>query len=285
MNIRDLYKSKQVLSMEVFPPKGELHNSDISKIINELLFTKPDYISVTFSAGGNGNSEKSCQIASAIKNQFHIEALAHLTCINSTIDEINHHITQLKNANITNILALRGDKKEGCLGDFNSSIDLIRMLKDKFCIGGACYPEGHLSCHSIESDLAFLLKKQEAGADFFISQLFFDNAYFYQFLDKARQLGISVPISAGIMPILSSDQIKRMIFMCGASLPSAIIRILNRYENDPVSLRLAGIDYAGEQIFDLLNSGVDGVHLYTMNRPEIAIKELEYITNNGYIRH
>ena len=175
------------------------------------------------------------------------------------------------------MLALRGDVIEGVTTRvFSHAIRLMEYLADEgFCIGGACYPEGHIECSDPQADLGYLYDKQQAGAQFFISQLFFDNDCFYRFLDKARAIGIRIPILPGVMPILSKSQIERMIFTCGASLPSAIIRILKRYENDPDALRRAGIDYAVSQIRDLLANGADGVHIYTMNRPQIAADILE----------
>ena len=178
----------------------------------------------------------------------------------------------LKADGIENILALRGDIVEGGVAsDFKYATDLIPVLKDAgFCVGGACYPEGHVACQSLEDDLKHLYEKEQAGADFFLSQLFFDNDAFFKFLDKARKIGVTKPIEAGVMPILSKSQITRMIFMCGASLPANIIRILNKYENRPEDLEKAGIDTALNQIQGLINGGVDGVHIYTMNKPHIA---------------
>lgn len=272
MKISEIFKSKQPLSFEIFPPKGDLTVDSLRGTLDELKKLNPDFISVTYSAGGTGNSNKTVDLAGIVKNEYGIEAMAHLTCINSNLSEISSVVEKIKKQNIENVLALRGDIVEGVVAsDFLHASDLIYHLKnDGFCLGAACYAEGHVGCESLEKDIEYLKLKQDSGAKFFVSQLFFENRVFYEFLERAQKMGIANPITAGIMPMLSKAQVSRMIFMCGASLPSEIIRILNKYENNPDDLKKAGIEYAAKQVSDLKNHGVDGIHLYTMNNPEIA---------------
>ena len=279
MFISEIFKEKKPISFEIFPPKGELSLESFRETMKPLSKLSPDYISVTCSAGGVGHRDRTAMLAGIIKNEFAIEACAHLTCINSDRKRIEEDVEGIKANGIDNILALRGDITEnGVPGEFRHASDLMKFIDDPdICIGGACYPEGHVESLNPDDDLVHLYGKQEAGAKFLVTQLFFENERFYRFLEKARKVGVTVPITTGVMPILGKSQISRMIFMCGASLPSEIIRILNRYENDPESLGKAGIDYAARQIEGLLKNGADGVHIYTMNRPEIATQIMEYI--------
>ncbi len=273
MRISDIYKTqKQPKSFEIFPPKGDLNVETARQTVEELKNLKPAFISVTYSAGGSGNSFKTADLASMIQNEYGVTSAAHLTCINSTKDDVKKAVRTLKENNIENILALRGDIVDGAEAhDFKYASELIPILKEEgFCVGGACYPEGHVACKSIEDDIDHLYEKEQAGADFFLSQLFFDNDAFFRFLDKARKRGVTKMIEAGVMPILSKSQITRMIFMCGASLPADIVRLLYKYENSPEDLEKAGIEKALCQIQGLLDGGVDGVHIYTMNKPCIA---------------
>lgn len=245
--------------------------------LGALAKLNPDFISVTCSAGGSGGRDRTAALAGIVRDEFGIESCAHLTCINSDMATLQEDVQRIHDNGVQNVLALRGDIIPGAhTGTFHYAVELMDKLKDEgLCLGGACYPEGHIECSDPAEDLGHLLEKQQAGAEFFVTQLFFDNDCFYKFMDKARQIGITIPVTAGIMPIMSKAQIERMIFTCGASLPSAIIRILNRYENDPDSLRKAGIEYATAQINDLWKNGVDGVHIYTMNRPQIATQILD----------
>lgn len=283
MKVSEIYKNKkQPVSFEIFPPKGDLSIKELSGILSKMQSLSPDFISVTYSAGGSGNSEKTATVASIVKNTYSIDAVAHLTCINSDKDEIERMTEKLKNEGIENILALRGDKTENQKSEFAHASDLIPILKEKgFCVGSACYPEGHISCSSPEKDREYMKLKQDLGADFFVSQLFFDNNCFYRFLENTSKLGINKPVIPGIMPFLSQAQISRMIFMCGASLPSEIIRLLNKYSDSAEDLRKAGIEYAGEQILDLLKHDVDGIHIYTMNHPDIAEHQMSLIRSFG----
>ena len=277
MKICDVLQTKRPVSFEIFPPRGELSMESFRQTLSALSSLSPDFISVTCSAGGSGNHDRTALLASIIQKEYGIASCAHLTCVNSDRQMLDADVQSLRENGVENVLALRGDVIEGVSTRvFAHAVELMEYLRGEgFCIGGACYPEGHIECSDPAEDLRHLYTKQQAGAEFFISQLFFDNDCFYRFLDKARAIGISIPILPGVMPILSKAQIERMIFTCGASLPSAIIRILNRYENDPASLQKAGIEYAVSQIRGLWANGADGVHIYTMNRPQIATEILE----------
>ena len=277
MNINNLFnKKKVVFSFEIFPPKQESKIDTIYNTLEELKGLSPDFISVTYGAGGSLAKNMTCEISSIVKNKYGIEPLAHLTCINSTKEEVDKTLDDLKKEGIENVLALRGDILIDFKGssDFKYSSDLITHIKNinDFNIVGACYPEGHLDSKSYEEDLINLRKKQEAGATHLISQLFFDNDYFYKFLDKKEKYGINIPVQAGIMPVVNAKQIKRIVSLCGAKVPNKFIKIMDRYEYNPEALRDAGIAYATEQIIDLISSGVDGIHLYTMNNPYVAKK-------------
>lgn len=282
MYIKELFlKKKPVISFEIFPPKKDSSIKTIYNTIDELAPLNPDYISVTYGAGGNSeNRNKTVEIASIIKNKYNIEALAHLTCIVSTKEEVKKVIYGLKENNIENILALRGDlprdpnfKFPDPL-HFTHAVDLIEGIKKQgnFCIAGACYPEGHTECSNIDEDIENLKRKVDAGVDFLITQLFLDNSLFYEFKEKVYNKGIQAPIEVGIMPITSSKQIKTICDLSGSYIPERLKKILDKYQDNKEALKDAGIDYATEQIVDLISSGVDGVHIYTMNNPKVAKK-------------
>ena len=225
--------------------------------------------------GGKGSRNSTIDIASAIKKRHNIETLAHLTCIESSRETVAKNLRLLERGGLTNVLALRGDLPRGASPEhspYRYAVDLIHEIKarNNLCIGAAAYPEGHIDCQNPARDLEFLKQKVEAGADFLVTQLFLDNSVFYRFRQQAVKAGIHCPILAGIMPILSKKQVNKLIYMCGASLPAPVVRLLAKYDRDPASLRQAGIAYAARQIADLLANGVDGVHIYTMNKAEIA---------------
>ncbi len=287
MYIRDIYKSKKLpISYEIFPPKGELRVETLRGMLEALAGTRPDFISVTCSAGGSGNGKNTAVLTGIIEREYGIPAVAHITCVNSTRADVDSAVADIRAQGISNVFALRGDKLPGSgTRDFQYGSQLVRYLRERtdFCIGGGCYPEGHVECDNFDEDIDHLREKQDAGAEFFLSQLFFDNAAFYHFIERARARGVTVPIDAGIMPIMGKSQITRMVFMCGASLPSAVIRILNRYESDPASLLRAGMDYAARQITELAASGtVSGIHIYTMNKPEVARYEMGALRQAGF---
>ncbi|HWT74992.1 MAG TPA: methylenetetrahydrofolate reductase [NAD(P)H] [Mobilitalea sp.] len=274
-------QKKTVLSFEVFPPKKTSSIDTIYTTLDELKDLRPDFISVTYGAGGNAGDTATCEIASAIRNKYHIEPVAHLTCVNYTKAEIEQILDRLKENKIENILALRGDINPNVppKHEFRYASELVAFINERggFHISGACYPEGHIESENLIEDILNLKKKVDAGAEHLISQLFFDNNYFYSFLEKARIAGIKVPIEAGIMPVVNKAQIERMVTLCGASLPPKFTKMLQRFEHSPEALRDAGIAYAVDQIVDLISQGVDGIHLYTMNNSYIAKKISESI--------
>ncbi len=281
MKVSELFKVKTPVSFEVFPPKKTSGLNTIYKTLDELNDLSPDFISVTYSAGGSDNSASTIAISSAIKNEYNREAVAHLTCISQTKKDVLALLEQMKDNHIDNILALRGDINPAIpvKQDFKYASDLIAFIKEHgdFNIIAACYPEGHSEARCIAADIRNLKTKVDAGVDHLISQLFFDNSYFYNFLERAECAGIDVPIEAGIMPVVNKKQIERMVTLCGVKLPRKFTTMMKRYENNPEAMRDAGIAYAVDQIVDLIAQGVDGIHLYTMNNAYIARKITESI--------
>lgn len=283
MKISQKFSTKDtVFSFEIFPPKPTSPIDTIYNTLEALKDLKPDFISVTFGAGGSISDNRTVELSSLVKNKYGIEALAHLTCVNSRKESINQILQELKENNIENILALRGDIPETGLtdGDFEYASELIEYLtpNNDFGIAAACYPEGHSESPSLDQDLDALKIKVEAGAEHLVSQLFFDNNFFYEFLDLATQKNINVPIQAGIMPVANKRQIERIVSLCGVAIPTKFLKIMDKYEHDKQALMDAGIAYATEQIIDLISSGVRGIHLYTMNNPYIARKITENIS-------
>lgn len=286
MNTASLFTAKKVIfSLEVFPPKKD---TSVNVIYNTLLGLRglpADFISVTYGAGGSpAQREKTCEIASLIRSNYHIEPVSHLTCVNSDREEIRQTLAKLKENGICNILALRGDKTPGIepKTDFLHASDLARFIREtdpSFNLLGACYPEGHFESDSLEEDIDHLKMKIENGVSHLITQLFFDNNSFYHFLELARARGVNVPVEAGIMPIVKKSQIERTVSMCGASVPPKLATIISRYADNPSALMDAGIFYATEQIMDLLENGVQGIHLYTMNNVEVATRISRNIEN------
>ena len=277
MYISDLFKKdRTIFSFEVFPPKKTSSIETIYETLEGLSDLKPDFISVTYGAGGNRADSKTCQIASDIQEKYGILSAAHLTCVYNTKEDIDYILKELEEHGIRNILALRGDINPDfpVKKDFKYASELVSYIKSRgnFHVSGACYPEGHGEADSLIDDIKNLKKKVEAGAEHLMSQLFFDNTQFYDFLEKARIAGIEVPIEAGIMPVVNKSQIERMVSMCGASLPVKFSKMMQKYEHQPEALRDAGIAYAIDPIVDLISNGVDGIHLYTMNNPYVAGK-------------
>lgn len=277
MYISDLFKKdRTIFSFEVFPPKKTSSIETIYETLEGLSDLKPDFISVTYGAGGNRSDSKTCQIASDIQEKYGILSAAHLTCVYNTKEDIDYILKELEAHGIRNILALRGDINPDfpVKKDFKYASELVSYIKSRgdFHVSGACYPEGHGEAESLIDDIKNLRKKVEAGAEHLMSQLFFDNTHFYDFMEKARIAGIEVPIEAGIMPVVNKSQIERMVSMCGASLPVKFSKMMQKYEHQPEALRDAGIAYAIDQIVDLISNGVDGIHLYTMNNPYVAGK-------------
>ena len=275
MKINELFNTKElVFSFEIFPPKVTSPISTVYNTLEELKDLKPDFISVTYGAGGSLTDNRTTELSSLVKEKYGVESVAHLTCISSTKEEIDIILDDLKMKGVENILALRGDIPVGQdpKGEFNYAYELISHIKNRgdFNILGACYPEGHVKGRDFKEDMLHLKLKEEMGATQFISQLFFDNSYFYNMLEQKEKLGIKSPIQAGIMPVVNKNQIERIASLCGAHIPEKFIKMMNKYEHDKDALREAGIAYAVEQIVDLVSSGVDGIHLYTMNNPYVA---------------
>ena len=276
MFISEILKNKVLsFSFEVFPPKRNQPVESIYGTLDSLAALKPDYISVTYGAGGSQDQQEiTCQIAARLKHNCKIEPLAHLTCVNSNRSQVDSMLKILKVADIQNVLALRGDR----VLDIPSATDFLyasQLIAHIHRIGGfdiaaACYPEGHPDSDSVEQDIAFAKEKVAQGASHLVSQLFFDNQDFYRMLELAQKLNIHVPIQAGIMPVVNAKQIERMVSLCGAKLPPKFSKIIARYGDNPKAMYDAGVCYATEQIVDLIASGVSGIHLYTMNNPLIA---------------
>lgn len=284
MSLKDVFKQKRVFSLEVFPPKRDGDLSKIYSTISELTDVHPDFISVTYGAGGSDNCATTIEIARAIQDKYHIASVAHLPAIGLKRADVDAILERLKLANVTNILALRGDKpqdRELPEGDFKYASDLVAYIRTKgdFDISGACYPETHAEAKSSVDDIKHLKIKVDAGATHLISQLFFDNERFYEFREKCELAGINVPIEAGIMPVLNSRQIQRMATLCKAYLPKKFLKIMSRYENKPEAMRDAGIAYSIDQIVDLVTNEVDGIHLYTMNNAYTAKRIYEAVHN------
>lgn len=284
MKIPEIFKSgKTVFSFEIFPPKKDGSIETVYKTLDGLSNLHPDFISVTYGAGGSLPGASTREIVCIIKEKYHTNSIAHLTCVNSTKADIDRVIEEFQQSGVENVLALRGDITPGVepKHDFPHASDLISYMKARsnLSFSGACYPEGHTESRSLDEDIDNLKIKVDAGAEHLISQLFFDNGAFYKFLDKARAKGINVPIEAGIMPCVNANQIKRMISLCGASLPEKFTKLIARYGDNPEAMRDAGIAYAADQIIDLAANGVDGIHLYTMNNPFIAQKISESVSS------
>lgn len=282
MKIESLFNGeKTVLSFEVFPPKKTGSLETVYNTIAELQNLCPDYISVTYGAGGSAANNFTCDIASLIKNKYGIEAMAHLTCVNSTTADVDRVLDELKANNIENILALRGDKTPDFepKTDFRYANELVSYIHSKgdFGVSVAGYPETHFEAPSGKVDIQNLKNKVECGAQSIVTQLFFNNSYFYRFMERCDYSGINVPVSAGIMPVTNKNQIERMVSMCGASLPRKFVKMIQKYEDRPDALVDAGIAFAVDQIVDLISNGVDGIHIYTMNNPYIARKITESI--------
>lgn len=275
MKIRELFgRGRTVFSCEVFPPKRDDPVDGIYETLDGLKDIRPDFISVTFGAGGTLANQATRDIAALIEQRYHIPAMAHLTCVAAGREDADRMLVDLKAAGVENILALRGDVNPNYppKNDFKHASDLVSYIRAQgdFGISAACYPEGHLESPDLVSDIRHLKEKVDAGAQHLVSQLFFDNEVFFRFLERVRIAGIDVPVEAGIMPVLSKSSIQRMVSMCGISMPAKLTRILARYGDRPEALREAGIAYAIDQISDLIAGGVDGIHLYTMNNPNVA---------------
>lgn len=283
MKISEIYEHKKSLSFEIFPPKKDAELKNIDATLEVLCELKPDFISVTFGAGGSSNCNRTIELAKKIKYNYHVEPVVHLTCLSYNKAEIDEFSRVLESEGIQNVLALRGDRNPDIpeKDDFKHASDLISYLKQKeqFCIAGACYPECHPESENRIAEMKHLRAKVNAGAEVLLSQLFFDNDYFFRFVEDCRISGIEVPVIPGIMPVINAAQIKRMVTMCGASFPVRFQKIINKYEDNKDALFDAGMSYALSQIIDLLANDIDGIHLYTMNNPAVAKRICEGIKN------
>lgn len=288
MRIPDIINKKKAegkpsFSFEIFPPKKVETLRNIDETLEMLCDLNPDYISVTFGAGGSTRNSKTVEIARKIKEKYKVEPVVHLTCLYYSKQEIAEILSELEDAGIENILALRGDVNQEypIKNDFQYANELVSYIKSQgdFSISGGCYPEKHLEAIDKITDIRNLKNKVDAGANHLISQLFFDNELFYGFCEKARCAGIDVPIDAGVMPVTNKAQIERMVTMCGASLPMKFERMLRKYENNKEALMDAGLAYTINQIVDLIANDVDGVHIYTMNNPTVAKRICDSVRN------
>ncbi len=276
MQIKELFNKKNpVISFEVFPPNKNFTKEKLIEVTGELAELNPDFMSVTYGAGGT-NRSGTIEIASHIKNNLNIEVMSHLTCIGSKKQDISNYIQEIKKYNIKNVLALRGDIPQGRdesiynEGDYRYASDLISDIKSEdITIAGAFYPETHFENNDLQ-DLIHLKNKVDLGVDFLISQIFFDNNKFFNFMEQAQKLNINVPLSAGIMPVTNAAQIKRITSLCKSSIPKKLEKILDKYGHNPESMKKAGFIYATEQIIELLANDIPAIHLYAMNKPEVA---------------
>lgn len=279
MKIIDIINQEQMsLSFEVFPPKKETSFESVRIATEEIAALKPAFMSVTYGAGG-GTSEYTLAVAKNIKEKYNVPMLAHLTCVSSDKETVKRRIEELKEAGITNIMALRGDltpeleKGDRSKWDYVHAVELVRQLKQDladFCIGAACYPEVHPESACQRDDIKYLKEKVDAGVDFLTTQMVFDNNLFYNFLYKIREAGITVPVLPGIMPITNANQVERAIKLSGAFMPQRFRAMVDKFGSDPSAMRQAGIAYATDQIIDLYANGITNVHVYSMNKPDVA---------------
>ena len=285
MKISDILNSGRVtVSCEIFPPKADADYENVRSAAEKIAALNPDFISVTYGASG-GTSKNTVGIASYIQNELHSTAIAHLTCVSSTREMVSGMLDQLSEHKIDNILALRGDiPKDQAFpaeGGYRYAYQLVEEIKARgnFCIGAACYPEGHVECAHKEDDIDYLKQKVDSGVDFLTTQMFFDNNVLYSFLYRILKKDITVPVLAGIMPLTNSRQIKRSCELSGTTLPPRFAAMADKFGDNPNALKQAGIAYATEQIIDLVANGVRGIHIYTMNKPDVAASILHNISD------
>ena len=288
MKLTEILNRKELsLSFEVFPPKTQDAFDAVKDATERIAALKPAFVSVTYGAGG-GTSKYTLNIAQNVKRTFGVETLAHLTCVSSDKNTVKERIADMKACGIENVMALRGDipkeraDEDRSGWDYRYAVDLVREIKQSgadFCIGGACYPETHPESTSSQDDIAFLKEKVDAGCDFLTTQMFFDNNLLYAFLYKIREAGINVPIIAGVMPITDAKQVKRATRLSGAFMPRRFNSLVDRFGSDPSAMKQAGIAYATDQIIDLYANNVKNVHVYTMNKPDVAEKIMKNLSD------
>ena len=275
MKLGELFEQKEcVFSIEVFPPKRREGDAALFSKLAQMKELHPDFISVTYGAGGSAFGSATCSIAAYLKNELGVEPLAHLTGLYAERGQVEKALAGLRESGVQNVLALRGDRREGeePRAAFSHASDLAGFIHahGDFYVAGACYPEGHPESETLRGDISNLKRKLDAGTGHLITQLFFDNGCFYRLLNMIRKAGYTVPVQAGVMPIVSLSQVQRTVALSAASMPAEFTRMLSRYAGDEASLYEAGIEYAVRQLRDLIESGADGIHLYAMNRPEVA---------------
>lgn len=274
--IERINENKVHISFEVFPPKTDAGYESVKRAVDEIAVLKPSFISVTYGAGG-GTSKNTVKIASHIKNELEVPSIAHLTCMSSTKEEVRNVIEQMKVSGIENILALRGDRPKDLEtplpNDYHYASELIRDIKEQgdFCIGAACYPEGHVESPYKKDDILHLKEKVDCGVDFLTTQMFFDNNILYNFLYRIREKGVTVPVLPGIMPVTNKKQIARICSLSGTILPARFYAIVDKFGDNPAAMQQAGIAYATDQIIDLIANGINNIHVYSMNKPEVAV--------------
>jgi methylenetetrahydrofolate reductase (NADPH) len=283
MRISDILASKEVtISFEVFPPKTADRYRSVESATVKIAALRPDFLSVTYGAGG-GTSEYTLNIAQNLRDNYGTEVLPHLTCVSSTREDVRNLIATMKQRGFENIMALRGDiPKEGRLAnDYHYAYELVEDIRKQgdFCIGAACYPEGHVESATKGEDIRHLKNKVDAGVNFLTTQMFFDNSILYNFLYRIREAGITVPVLAGIMPITNAKQVQRTISLSGTYIPARFKAIVDRFGSNPEAMKQAGIVYATEQIVDLIANDVNHIHVYTMNKPEIAAGIIESLSS------
>jgi len=287
MKIRELLQQNSLsISFEVFPPKTESGFDSVRTATEEIARLRPSFMSVTYGAGG-GTSRYTLDIAKNIKERYDVPTLAHLTCVSSTHQTVQQRIADIRAAGIENVMALRGDIPAAMQGEDRSNweyryaIDLIRELKaaGDFCVGGACYPEIHPESRNQADDIRYLKEKVDAGCDFLTTQMFFDNNLLYNFLYKIREAGITVPVVPGVMPITNGNQVERAIQLSGSFMPQRFKSLVDKFGDDPAAMKQAGIAYATDQIIDLYANGINHIHVYSMNKPDVAAKILDNLSD------
>ena len=285
MKIIDILKNQNpTISFEVFPPKTTSSFESVRAATEEIAALNPAYMSVTYGAGG-GTSRYTLDIAKNIKENYGVSTLAHLTCVSSTRATVEERIADMCRDGIENIMALRGDipaDMQGIKREYSYASELVRQIRESgrdFCIGGACYPEVHPESESMEADLVHLREKVDAGLDFLTTQMFFDNDLYYRFLDRALNMGINLPIIPGVMPITAKGQVERAISLSGSYMPAEFLALVDRFGDDPVSMKEAGLEYATKQARNLYECGVTNVHIYSMNKPDVARKILNNLSD------
>ena len=287
MKIIDILNKREMsLSFEVFPPKKESSFETVEATTEEIAACHPAFMSVTYGAGG-GTSKYTMEIAKNIMDKYNVPTLAHLTCVSSSREAVHEKIEQMKQLGIKNVMALRGDltpeleKTDPSTWDYKHATELVRELKEMgdFCVGAACYPEVHPDSFNQKDDLTHIKEKVEAGAEFLTTQMVFDNNLFYNFMYKIREIGVTVPVIPGIMPITNANQVERAIKLSGSFMPQRFKSLVDYFGNDPEAMKQAGIAYATDQIIDLYANGITNVHVYSMNKPDVAKTIMENLSN------